>query len=242
MTRVVILAGGPGTRLRPFTAFLPKPLMPVGDRPILEIVIRQLRHQGFDQITIASGYLAELLEAYFRDGTDFDVSIDYHIEHERLGTVGALASIDGLADEDAFLVMNGDVLTDLNYPSIVEAHRTSDAIATIATYERSVQISLGVMQLDDPDDPTRLTGYIEKPTYDYRASMGVYCFSPAVLDYIEPGQYLDLPVLVQTLLAEGQTVRGYPFGGYWMDIGRHEDYEQASEEFEAYRSRLLPEA
>jgi NDP-sugar pyrophosphorylase family protein len=215
--------------------------MPIGDRPILDIIVRQLRQQGLDRITIASGYLAELLQAFFQDGSAYDVSIDYHVERERLGTVGALASIEGLEAEDAFLVMNGDVLTDLDYQAVISTHLASDAVATIATFARSAQISLGVMHLDDPDDPTRLTGYVEKPTYEYTVSMGVYCFSPSVLRFIEPDVYLDLPVLVQNLLAAGEIVRGFPCEGYWMDIGRHEDYEQAMEEFEQYRSRLLPD-
>ncbi len=241
MSRAVILAGGPGSRLRPYTAVLPKPLMPIGDRPILDIVVRQLKHYGISRITIASGYLSELLEAFFRDGSNYGLPIDYHIERERLGTVGPLALIDGLKDEESFLVLNGDVLTDLNYATVLASHSESDAIATIATHERSVQVSLGVMQLDSPDDPTRLTGYIEKPSYYYRVSMGVYCFSPEVLEYIPPDSYLDLPDLVLKLLADGKVVRGYPFDGYWMDIGRHEDYEEASNEFDEYRSRLLPD-
>lgn len=215
--------------------------MPIGDRPILDIIIRQLRRQGFDRITIASGYLAELVQAFFRDGSEYEVSIDYHVERQRLGTVGALKSIEGLESEDAFLVMNGDVLTDLDYRALRAAHVASDAVATIATFSRRVQISLGVMQLDDPRDPARLTGYLEKPTYDYEVSMGVYCFSPGVLGYIEQEAYLDLPDLVEKLLADGQVVRGFRFDGYWMDIGRHEDYEQATEEYEANRSRLLPD-
>ena len=239
--RVVILAGGPGTRLRPFTTVLPKPLMPVGDRPILDIVVRQLQRHGFERITIASGYLAELLEAFFRDGATYGIPIDYHVEREPLGTVGALALIEGLESTEAFLVMNGDLLTDLDYRDLVEAHRQSGAAATIATHRRNVEISLGVMQFEDVDDPDRLTGFVEKPTYDYQVSMGVYCFSPDVLGYIEPNVPLDFPDLVARLLADGQAVRGYPFAGYWMDIGRHEDYEQASDEFEEYRSRLLPD-
>jgi NDP-mannose synthase len=242
VSRVIILAGGPGTRLRPFTTVLPKPLMPIADRPILDIVVRQLGHQGFDRITIASGYLAELLEAFFRDGSSYGVSIDYHVEREPLGTIGALGLIDGLHSTDPFLVMNGDVLTDLDYRDVVESHISSGATATIATHRRTVEVSLGVMQFDDAGDPLRLTGFVEKPTYHYDVSMGVYCFSPDVLAYIEPNVALDLPGLVDRLLADGRTVRGFPFAGYWMDIGRHEDYQQASDEFEEHRSRLLPEA
>jgi NDP-mannose synthase len=241
MNRAVIFAGGPGTRLRPFTTVLPKPLMPVGDRPILDIVITQLARHGFTRITIASGYLSELIEAFFRDGTAYGVAIDYHIERERLGTVGALALIDDLHDEEQFLVMNGDILTDLDYRMFVEAHRDAGVAATIATHQKSVEVSLGVMKFDDPEDATRLTHFIEKPTYHYEVSMGVYCFSREVLEFVERDVPLDFPDLMTTLLANGRTVRGHRFGGYWMDIGRHEDYQDAIDEFEEYRSRLLPE-
>jgi NDP-sugar pyrophosphorylase family protein len=240
MRRVVILAGGTGTRLRPFTTVLPKPLMPIADRPILDIVIRQLARFGFQRITIASGYLSELIEAFFRDGSAYGVHIDYHIERKPLGTAGALASIDSLDSESSFLVMNGDVLTDLDYRELSNAHIASDAMATIATHRKSVEVSLGVMDFDDPAEPTRLTGYTEKPSYHYRVSMGVYCFSKVVLSYVEPDVYLDFPDLILRLLADGKIVRGYPFDGYWMDIGRHEDYEQAADEFEQHRAALLP--
>jgi NDP-sugar pyrophosphorylase family protein len=239
MNRAVILAGGEGTRLRPYTTVLPKPLMPIGDRPILDIVIRQLKANGFERITIATGYLAELIEAFFRDGEAYGVSIDYYREHEPLGTVGALALIDGLADDD-ILVMNGDVLTDIDYGALLERHRKSDAAATIATKVRNVQISLGVLRFGDAGDETRLTGYDEKPTLDYIASMGVYCFAPRALAHIEPGQRLDFPDLILRLIAAGETVRAWPSDDYWLDIGRHDDYEQAQEEFESVRDRLIP--
>ena len=241
MTRAVIFAGGPGTRLRPFTTVLPKPLMPVGDRPILDIVIRQLARHGFGRITIASGYLSELIEAFFRDGASYGIPIDYQIERERLGTVGALALIEDLRVEESFLVMNGDILTDLDYRTFVETHRASGAAATIATHKKSVEVSLGVMKFEDADDDARLTDFIEKPTYHYEVSMGVYCFSREVLDFVEPNVPLDFPDLMRSLLDDGRTVRGYRFDGYWMDIGRHEDYQDAVDEFEQYRSRLLPE-
>ena len=241
MSRAVILAGGPGTRRRPFTTVLPKPLMPIGDRPILDIVVRQLKRSGFERLTIASGYLAELVEAFFRDGSAYWIPIDYHVERERLGTVGALALIERLGEEETFLVMNGDVLTDLDYRALFESHRTSGDTATIATHRRSVEVSLGVMKFEDGDDPTRLTGFVEKPSYHYDVSMGVYCFSRDALEYVQPNVHLDFPELIERLLTEGKVVRGFPFDGYWMDIGRHEDYQQAADEFEAHRSRLLPD-
>jgi NDP-sugar pyrophosphorylase family protein len=239
MSRAVILAGGQGTRLRPFTTVLPKPLMPIGDRPVLDIVVRQLKAAGFERITVATGYLAELIEAFFRDGSEYGIPIDYHREHEPLGTVGALALIDGLDDD--LLVMNGDVLTDIDYGALLAEHRAGGAAATIATTRRHVQISLGVLRFAEEDgDPTRVTGYDEKPAIDFMTSMGIYCFSPRALAFIEPGERLDFPDLVLRLIAAGEVVRSWMNDNYWLDIGRHDDYEQAQEEFLRMRDRLIP--
>jgi NDP-mannose synthase len=226
-------------RLRPYTTVLPKPLMPVGDRPILDVIVRQLRHAGFERLTIVTGHLAELIEAFFGDGERFGIPIDYYREDEPLGTVGALSLLDGL-DED-FLVMNGDVLTDLAYGDFLEAHSASGAAASVAAHQREIQVSLGVLQFEDGEDPDRLTGYIEKPIYHYEVSMGVYAFSPRALEQIEPGKRLDFPDLVLRLLDAGETVRARRAeGNFWLDIGRHEDYEAAMDEFERLRERLLP--
>jgi NDP-sugar pyrophosphorylase family protein len=239
VSRAVILAGGEGTRLRPYTTVLPKPLMPIGDRPVLDIVVRQLKAHGFERITIATGYLAELIEAFFRDGDAYGIPIDYFREREPLGTVGALSMIEGLSQEDV-LVMNGDVLTDIDYGALLQRHRDSDAAATIATKEREIRVSLGVLRFGNAEDDTRLTGYDEKPTIDYVASMGVYCFAPRALTHIRPGEHLDFPDLVLRLIAAGEIVRAWPSEDYWLDIGRHDDYEQAQEEFESVRDRLIP--
>lgn len=237
--RAVVLAGGRGTRLRPYTTVLPKPLMPVGDRPILDIVVRQLKAAGFDRITISTGYLAELIEAFFGDGERYDIAIDYWREEEALGTVGALSMIEGLGD-DNFLVMNGDVLTDLDYKALYDDHADSGDAATIATKNRDVQISLGVLMFEDESDDTRLTGYVEKPKILYEASMGVYCFSPRVLEHIPRGERLDFPDLVLKLIEDGEKVRAWRSDDYWLDIGRHDDYEKAMDEFEQIKSRLIP--
>ncbi len=237
--RVVILAGGLGTRLRPYTTVIPKPLMPVGDRPILEIVLAQLRAHGFGRITIATGHLAELIEAFFGDGSRHGLTIDYFREDEPLGTVGALSLIDGLHD-DHILVMNGDVLTDLNYSTLMADHISSGAAATISTHHRDVSISLGVLHFDDTVDAERVTDYSEKPTLKYEVSMGVYCFAPRALEHIPRGERLDFPDLVLKLIAAGETVRGWRSTDFWLDIGRTEDYEQAQEDFETLRERLLP--
>jgi NDP-sugar pyrophosphorylase family protein len=236
--RALILAGGEGTRLRPYTVVLPKPLLPIGDRPVLDIIVRQLAHHGFERITMLTGYLAELIEAFFRDGSEYGIAIDYCREHEPLGTAGAIGLVDGLDDD--FLVMNGDTVTDIDYARVLEDHTASRACATIATTTRNIQISLGVLEFGDGADPDRLTGYDEKPRIHYEASMGVYCFSPRVLAHIEPNERLDFPDLVLGLMAAGETVRAWRSDDYWLDIGRHEDYEQAAEEFESMRARLIP--
>lgn len=239
MPRAIVLAGGRGSRLRPYTVVLPKPLMPVGDRPVLDIVVRQLRHAGFERMTVATGYLAELIEAFFGDGSSYGIAIDYFREARPLGTVGSLALIEGL--DEPFMVMNGDVLTDLDYRQLLADHSASGALATIATHQRTVQVPLGVLQFDDERDATRLTGFEEKPNIDYQASMGVYCFSPQVIRHIEPGEPLDFPDLILRLLAAGEPVRGWRSEGYWLDIGSPEDYERAQEEFDQVGKRLLPD-
>lgn len=234
--QAIILAGGKGRRLRPYTTVLPKPLMPLGDMPIIEVVLRQLAASGFDRVTVAVGYLAELLMAYCGDGSKFGLSLKYSREEEPLGTAGPLALIDGLRHGDTFLVMNGDVLTSLDLRGLVQRHRASGAAATIATHQRQHQINYGIIESGEDD---RVTAYIEKPTYRYQVSMGIYVLEPTVLDFVPRGQYLDLPDLARQLMAAGRPVLAYPFDGYWLDIGRHDDYEQAVEEFEAMRPQLL---
>jgi NDP-mannose synthase len=239
MRRAVILAGGLGTRLRPYTTVLPKPLMPVGDRPILDIVVRQLARAEFERITIATGYLGELIEAFFGDGSRHGIPIDYFREDEPLGTAGALSLIDGL--ETDFLVMNGDILTDMDYSALLKRHQEGGQAATIAAHRRDVQVSLGVMRFEQEIDPTLVTDYVEKPVLSYVVSMGVYCFSPRVREHIPVGERLDFPDLILRLIASGETVRAWPSDDHWLDIGRHDDYEQAQDQFNQLRDRFLPD-
>ena len=234
--RAVILAGGRGTRLYPYTITFPKPLMPIDDMPILEVVVRQLKHHGICDITMAVGHLAELLMAYFGDGSRFGVRIDTSRETQPLGTAGPLALIPGL--DETFMVMNGDVLTTLDYGALIAHHRASGSVATIASHQRDAKIDLGVIQTDATG---RITDYIEKPTYHYLVSMGIYIFEPAVLRYIVPGRRMDFPDLVLSLVAAGEKVQSYPFDGYWLDIGRPDDYGQASAEFGRLRKQFLPD-
>lgn len=233
--RAVILAGGKGTRLAPYTTLFPKPLMPVGDMPILEIVIRQLKRAGITQVTLAVGHLANLLMAFFGNGERYGVNIDYSLEDKPLGTAGPLALIDGL--DSTFVVMNGDVLTTLDYSALLAYHRQRDVAATIAMHERSVQINLGVIETDGDN---MLTGYIEKPTYHYRVSMGIYVFDPRVLQYVQPGTHIDFNELIWKLLAAKEPVQAYPYDGYWLDIGLPDDYQHAVEEFDRLRDQFLP--
>lgn len=233
--RAVILAGGKGTRLAPYTTILPKPLMPVGDMPILEIVIRQLARYGFNDLTLAVGHLAELLMAYCGDGSKFGVTIDYSREEQPLGTAGPIALVPNL--NETFLVMNGDLLTTIDYSTMLAYHRERGALATIACYQRDVKIDLGVIEVDSEN---WVANYIEKPTYHYAVSMGIYIFEPAILGYITRNQRLDLPELVLNLIKDGKKVNVFNFDGYWLDIGRHDDYEQAIEEFAAHREDFLP--
>jgi len=233
--RAVILAGGQGRRLHPYTAVLPKPLMPIGDVPILEVVVRQLKRAGFVDITMAVGYLAELLMAYFADGQKLGVRIRYSREEKPLGTAGPLGLIE--RPTESFLVMNGDLLTTLDFRSLWTFHRKQRAMATLATFRRDVNVDLGVIETDDAG---LVTGYIEKPTYHYAVSTGIYIFEPAVLDYVAVDVRLDLPDLVRRLLAAGQKVATYSFEGTWLDIGRWEDYERAAQEFEQHRAEFMP--
>lgn len=233
--KAVILAGGRGTRLAPYTTILPKPLMPIGDKPILDIVIRQLRHHHYTDITLAVGYLAELLMAYFGTGDRFGVKIAYSREDQPLGTAGPIALVSNL--DERFLVMNGDVLTAIDYTDMLAHHQASGAIGTVAVYPRSVKIDLGVVEFDEQN---RLTHYIEKPTRHYRVSMGIYIFEPRVLSFIPQGQRLDLPDLVRNLVAAGEVINCYPYDGYWLDIGRPDDYAQAAADFEQLAVQLVP--
>lgn len=233
--RAVILAGGRGTRLAPYTTVLPKPLIPIGDVAILEVVLRQLSYYDFTQATIAVGYLDELLMAYLGDGSKFGVPVTYSREATPLGTAGPLKLIQGL--DSTFLVMNGDILTTLDYEALLDYHRRRQATATIAVFRRPVHIDFGVVKMDSNNC---LFDYIEKPDLHYEVSMGVYVFEPRVLDYIPENEYFDFPTLVKTLLAAGQLVVGYPHHGYWLDLGRKEDYERAIEDFARMRSEFLP--
>jgi NDP-sugar pyrophosphorylase family protein len=235
--KAIILAGGKGTRLTPYTTVFPKPLMPIDGMPILEVIVRQLNHFRIkDLIFTVSHHSEPLLSAYFSDGKKYGVNISYSKEEKPLGTAGPLSLIPDLPE--TFLVMNGDILTTLKYPRLISFHRKEGGLVTIAMSQKQIDVELGVMEFDRNH---RLTRYIEKPTFSYSVSMGIYVFEKKVLKYIPRGKYLDFPDLIQRLLEEKEEVICYPSKDFWLDIGRHEDYEEAQKGFKEMREKLLYE-
>lgn len=232
--KAVVLAGGKGTRLAPYTNVLPKPLMPIGNMPILEVLLRQMKASGIDEVILTVGHLAELLEAFFKDGSRFGLNIRYSFEESPLGTAGPLALVDGL--DDTFLVCNGDVLTTLNIKDMVKFHQQQQGIATIAMHHREVKINLGVIEFNHDSE---ITGYREKPSLEYMVSMGIYLFEPKVLNHIAPNIYLDFPDLILKLISAGEKVHGYAFDGYWQDLGNPDDYQQAQVDFVSMQSEFI---
>jgi NDP-mannose synthase len=232
--KAVILAGGKGTRLTPYTKILPKPLLPIGDMPILEILLRQLKRAGVEEAVLTVGHMAQLLQLFFQDGEGVGIKIRYSFENQPLGTAGPLSLVKDL--DETFFVTNGDVLTTLDFAALADEHCRSGAAATIAMHQRQVKVDLGVIELGIHN---QIIGYIEKPSYHYQVSMGIYIFEPRVLSYIPYNQYLDFPDLVLRLIDAGEKVLGYPFDGYWQDLGRPDDYEQAVVEFESLRGQIL---
>jgi len=234
--QAVILAGGQGTRLRPLTLSFPKPLLPIGDQPILEIIVRQLARTGFKEIIISTGYLAELIETYFSDGARWGIRIRYVHEQSALNTAGSLKIIGDL--DPVFLVMNGDVLTDLNYGSFISGHTEAGCAATIATIEHENKVDFGVIE----STPSGLLqGISEKPIFRYSVSMGVYVLNRSVIEQIGSNEVIGMPDFLLRIKDSGEKIRCHPFKGYWLDIGRLDDYERAHSEFSSKKSIFLPE-
>jgi len=235
--KAIILAGGKGTRLAPYTTVFPKPLMPIDGMPILEVIVKQLAHFQIKELIFAVSPQSEaLLSAYFGNGRRFGVDVSYSKEEKPLGTAGPLSLISDLTE--TFLVMNGDILTTLDYRKLLERHRRRKGMVTIAMSQKKVQLELGVMEFDKEH---QLTRYIEKPTLSYSVSMGVYVFEREILEWVPLGKYLDFPELIQKLLKRKERVICYPSNDFWLDIGRHEDYEEAQKKFQEMRKRLLYE-
>lgn len=233
LSRAVILAGGRGTRLAPYTTVLPKPLMPVGDMPVLEILIRQLERQGIDRITLCVGYLSSLIETYFGDGAKLGVSIDYSHESCPLGTAGPIANIRDISS--TFLVMNGDVLSDIDIKAMYDHHVANNAMVTVGTFSKTVRIDLGVVTSSEDG---LLVRYDEKPELNYQVSMGVYLMEPDVIECLTPDERIDLPDLLIRLREQGCRVSCFGETECWLDIGRHEDLERATKLYEENPERF----
>ncbi|MGH3701243.1 MAG: nucleotidyltransferase family protein [Pseudonocardiaceae bacterium] len=233
---VAILAGGRGVRLRPYTTTIPKPLVPIGDEyAILDIVLQQLRAQGFTHVTLAIGHLGTLIRAFVGEGSRWGLVVDYAEEDRPLSTIGPILNfLDRLPEN--FLVMNGDILTDLNYASLLRTHANSGAKLTVATYQRQVKIDFGTLEAVDG----QIVKFVEKPTLSYGVSMGVYAMSRRTLARYPKNVPFGFDELVLDLLARGQQPNVYEFDGYWLDIGRPEDYDEANRSFEQLRPVLLP--
>ena len=233
--QTIILAGGKGTRLKPYTTVLPKPLMPIGDMPILEIVVRQLKYYGCKKIVIAVGHLKELLIAFFNDGRRWELDIKYSFEDKPMGTAGPLKLINSDELDDNFIVMNGDVLTNLNFHEFFQFHKNNNALCTIASYNKPVNINLGVMELEN----NQVINYIEKPVLNYIVSMGIYAFRKETLEYIPSNIYFDFPDLIKSLIEKHKKVLCYNFKGHWLDIGTPSDFEIATDIFEDNKNIFL---
>jgi NDP-sugar pyrophosphorylase family protein len=235
--KAIILAGGKGTRLSPYTTVFPKPLMPVDGMPILEVTVRQLAYFRINDMVFTVSQQSEpLLSAYFGNGSRYGVHISYSREEKSLGTAGPLSIIPNLSE--TFLVMNGDILTTLNYQRLINYHHQQKGMVTIAMSQKKVQLELGVMEFSRAH---RLTRYIEKPMLSYSVSMGIYVFERKVLEWIPSQKYLDFPDLIQRLIKRKVKVVCYPSSDFWLDIGRHEDYEEAQKNFQQMRKKLLHE-
>jgi len=221
--RAIILAGGKGTRLKPYTLSLPKPLVPIVDKPIIEIIILQLVKNGFDHITLTINHMAEIIRAFCGDGSKWGVKIDYSQEHKPLSTMGPLTLIDDLPD--TFLVMNGDVLTDLNFSEFYDNHIASKNIFSISSFERQHVNEYGVLEVNSE---STLIGFFEKPSQKFEVSMGIYMANREILNFIPQNKAYGFDNLMYDLLEKERKVSVIKHDGYWLDIGRPDDYEKAA--------------
>lgn len=232
--RAIILAGGKGTRLKPYTTLIPKPLVPIGGKhSILEILLIQLKRAGFKRVTLAVNHLSHLIMSYFGDGRKYGLDIDYSIEDAELSTIGPLTLIDDLPEN--FLVANGDILSDLKYGDFLKSHIRSKSAVTVSSFKRNVDIDFGVLESDA--DGT-LTAFKEKPTYSFDVSMGVYAVNRQVIESLTKGQRYGFDDLMIDSIYSGRKVSIRNFAGFWLDIGRPADYDYANENFEEINNRL----
>lgn len=222
---VIIMAGGLGTRLRPITETIPKPMIPVAGRPILEIIIERFRQQGFRSVTLCVNHLAHVIENHFEDGTKFGVNISYVREENRLGTAGALSLLSP-RPRVPIIVMNGDILTSVNFGQLLSFHYENFALATMGLNRFQYQLPYGVVELEGQ----HIQSFREKPVYDFFVNSGIYVVSPDILSYIPENKYFDMPSLFERINPERKVA--FPIHEYWLDIGRHDDLERAIKEYD----------
>lgn len=232
--RAIIMAGGKGTRLAPYTATIPKPLVPIEEYPILEILLRQLRHHGIKDVTLMLGHMAGYIKNFFGDGKKFGLNITSVIEKKPLGTAGPLSLLK--KENRPFLVMNGDLFTTMNFSKLVDHHLKKKADATIGIHQQETKIQLGVIHADRHN---QITKYTEKPTYYFNVSIGIYALSPAAVSLVPKNTFYNFPDLVEALIAANRKVLAYKHSSYWLDIGRPDDYVKAIEKFKQNRSLFL---
>ncbi len=233
--RAIILAGGKGTRLRPFTYSLPKPLMPIGgEMPILEIILTQLKKNEFNNITIAVNYMAKIIKAFFGDGSDWGLNIDYSFEDKPLNTIGPLTLIGDLPEN--FLVMNGDILTDLNYKKFFEWHVQNKNDISIATFKRSSKIEFGVLKCNENQE---IFEFVEKPEYHFNVSMGVYILNKRVIDALPKNEPYGFDQLMIDGIKKKLKIKSYPHDSYWLDIGRDDDFQQANDDYINNKKKIM---
>lgn len=228
----IVFAGGYGTRLRPLTETLPKPMLPIGGRPLLERIVRSLAASGISDVRITTCFMAEKIKDHFGDGGHLGVHIRYIDEEHPLGTAGALGIID--RPEITTLAVNGDILTDLNFHTVVDFHHDHEADMTVAVRKYEFQVEYGVVE----SDGIETTGLVEKPSFQFFINAGIYVLEPAVFDYVPRGVQLDMPDLIKSLIADKRRVISFPIREYWLDVGRHDDYAQANDDFEGGKVRL----
>lgn len=232
--RAIILAGGKGTRLQPYTTLIPKPLVPIGGKySILEVVLMQLADAGFTHVTLAVNHLANLIQAYFGNGEKWGIKIDYSLEDKPLNTIGPLTLIDDLPDN--FLVMNGDILCDLDYKRFFTHHVDNDADVSVSSFRRDVKVDFGVLEYNSEN---RLTAFREKPEYNFDVSMGIYCINRRTIERLEKSVSYGFDELMIDGISRGDHISIQPFNGFWLDIGRPDDYAYANEHFSEFTERF----
>lgn len=222
----LIMAGGLGTRLRPLTYDLPKPMLKVGAKPILETIIDQLKSFGFINIIISVNYKSEIIKEYFKDGSSFGVKISYIEEKKRMGTAGAIKLAKDYLVKD-FFVINGDILTKLNFLSFMNHHIEDNNLITVSTRKHDFQVPYGVLDIDG----SKVNLIKEKPTYNFFINAGMYCLNPEVINFIPDDEYFDITKLIEILIKNNKLVGSFPIREYWMDIGQVNDYHRANEDY-----------